>query len=69
MVKTFHHLADNKVNANRENWMLSPPFHNNLIPTEEASNNMEKRFEKFWDEPMKCFLDECSIQNYSIITP
>jgi hypothetical protein len=49
--------------------MLSQPFHNNLIPIERASNNTEKRFEKFWDEPMKCFFDECSIQNHSVITP
>jgi hypothetical protein len=58
LLKEFQRLADNKVNANRENWMLSQPFQNNLIPTERFPNNTEKRFKKFWDEPMKCLFDE-----------
>jgi hypothetical protein len=33
-LKEFHRLTDNKVNANRENWILSQPFHNNLVPTQ-----------------------------------
>jgi hypothetical protein len=41
-LKEFHHLADNKVNANRENWMLSQSFHNNLISTERLPKIQRK---------------------------